>query len=303
MYESMTKKQRKIIAKTFILACLFVFSFSFVHSAFAQPLVPCGIGAGNADCTLCHLVVGFKNIYDYLLYVVLFPATVLVIVIAGIMYMVSSGNKGMLEKAKTAFTYSLAALVLALTAWLIINATLNALGFKNAGSWYNFTCDTTQSKDAGTTGVGGATLPGSSGIPSGSGSAGTGVVSSGNKTLDQLAQYMKENTVYNSNRAGWVNGTFYGDCSSFTQEFWKEAYGVDPGGSTPVQLAGAEKNVDMSTLKPGDLLITSGGGPNGMHSVIYMGNGMVLENVGTGKDVRYDTIRSSEIYGVRRAPG
>lgn len=180
MYESMKKTENKIIIKIFVLFCLLIFSFSFVSSAFAQSLVPCGLN-GAADCTLCHLVLGFKNIYDYLLYVVLFPATVLVIVVAGIMYMVSSGNKGMIDKAKSAFTYALTALILALVAWLLINATLNALGFKNAGNWWNFTCDTTQTTGPGTLGTGGATLPATPGQNTGTPNGNCGGIStSGN---------------------------------------------------------------------------------------------------------------------------
>ena len=117
-------------------------------------LVPC-----TDDCTLCHLVLGFKNIYDYLL-TLLLVATTLVVVVAGVMYMVSSGNKGMLDKAKAALTYAITAMILALVAWLIINTTLNALGYNNAGNWWTFTCDTTQSAPQASTGAGGSTLPG-----------------------------------------------------------------------------------------------------------------------------------------------
>lgn len=153
----MKETKNKIFAKSFFLLCLLIFSFFVAFKANAQ-LVPCGIGPGNADCTLCHLVLGFKNIYDYLLEILL-AATTLVVVVAGIIYMVSSGSKGMIDKAKSALTYALTAMILALTAWLIINATLNALGFRNAGSWYNFTCDTTQTQGP-TGGTGGGTLPG-----------------------------------------------------------------------------------------------------------------------------------------------
>lgn len=137
-------------------------------------LVPC-----TDDCTLCHLVLGFKNIYDYLL-VLLLSATTLVVVAAGVMYMVSSGDKGMIDKAKSALTYALTAMILALVAWLIINATLSALGYTKVGSWYNFTCDTTQTKGP-TGGTGGGTLPGTPGQNTGTPNGNCGGIStSGN---------------------------------------------------------------------------------------------------------------------------
>ena len=138
----MKKTENEIIAKIFILSFLLIISFSIVSSAFAaDALVPCGL-EGKADCTLCHLVIGFNNIYNYLL-AILLAATTLVVVVAGVMYMVSSGDKGMIEKAKSALTYALTAMILALTAWLIINATLSALGYTKVSNWWTFSCDTT----------------------------------------------------------------------------------------------------------------------------------------------------------------
>jgi hypothetical protein len=157
------QNKNKNFLKSFIFSCLLIFSFGLALNASAT-LVPCGVGAGNANCTLCHLVLGFKNIYDYLLYVILLPGTILVVVIAGIMYMVSSGNKGLLERAKSALMYAITAMVLALLAWLIINTVLNALGYNKSGSWWTFTCDTTQTQGP-TGGTGGGTLPGGATLP------------------------------------------------------------------------------------------------------------------------------------------
>jgi hypothetical protein len=153
----MKKTKAKNKYEIFFLLIILFSSFFVVRGVHAQ-LVPCGIGEGNADCTLCHLVIGFQNIYTYLLEL-LFVATTVTIVAAGIVYMVSSGSKALVEKAKSILVYALTAIILALTAWLIINATLNALGYKNAGNWWTFTCDTTQTKSNGNLSTG-VTLPG-----------------------------------------------------------------------------------------------------------------------------------------------
>jgi hypothetical protein len=236
------------INKTKKYVFLILLSFFVVSSAHAQ-LVPCGIGAGNANCTLCHLVIGFKNIYDYLLEILLVCTTV-VIVAAGIMYMVSSGSKGMIEKAKSAFTYALTAMILALVAWLIINATLNALGYRNAGNWWTFTCDTTQSKSAGTLGAGGATLPGnqSGKVANLTGRGCAGVV--------QNAKEMVGMNYSQANR----DGASSADCSSVAYRSYQAA-----GCNLPTGNSGAYYSMgkdfssgQQSFLNAGDLLIRQG---------------------------------------------
>lgn len=149
------KLSLKIFALCFVLLGILFFS---LQGAKAFSLVPCDTSEYPQPCTLCHLVIGFKNIFDYLISS-LFVVFTLGVVIAGIFYMVSSGSKTLVEKAKTALTYSLMGAVIALTSWLLVNAVLHALGYKSVGSWYNFTCDTTPSTGPGTTGAGGATLP------------------------------------------------------------------------------------------------------------------------------------------------
>ncbi len=272
-------------------------------------LVPC-----DQDCTLCHIVVGFKRIFDWLMGL-LFVATMLVITISGVFYMVSTGSKSIMDKAKKALTYALTAFVLGMACWLIINIIMIMLGFQNptGGNWWEFTCDTTQTQGAAqNTGV----LGGGSGSGSGAGAGGgtggkitgTGLVSSGNATLDQVAQNLKDKTVYRGSKGGWIDGVFYADCSSWTQEFSKEAYGWDPGGTTAEQLKNAQRDAngslitDVNSLKPGDVVVTTGGGATGRHSNIYMGNGMVVSNQGTGLDVRTSPLKEEKILGIVKAP-
>ena len=145
----MKKTKLKIFLKSFLLSGLLIYGLSLMRDVFAaDALVPCGLG-GAADCTLCHLVIGVNNIFNYLLYTILFPLFTLGIVISGVLYMVSRGSKPLIEKAKKAFTYSLAAALIALCSWLLVNAILHALGYKNAGGWSTYTCDTTQTSGPG----------------------------------------------------------------------------------------------------------------------------------------------------------
>jgi hypothetical protein len=238
-------------------------------------LVPC-----TDDCTLCHLVLGFKNIYDYLL-VLLLSATTLVVVVAGVMYMVSSGDKGMIDKAKSALTYALTAMILALVAWLIINATLNALGYNKSGSWYNFTCDTTQTKGP-TGGTGGGTLPGTQGAGGGSGS----YIPSGNldpKTQEVLKNYMTMNG-WSYGERSVANGS--GDCFSTTSRAWELSGLKDLDHQKWETWDG-----NLSSIKPGDVIQI----PN-VHTALVMEDGKTsLASTKTGIGVYPDGLNQNII--------
>jgi hypothetical protein len=255
----MNKIKNKIFVKSFFLPCLLLLSFLVVFKVNAA-LVPCGLN-GSADCTLCHLVLGFKNIYDYLLGLLL-AATTLVIVVAGVMYMVSSGAKGMIDKAKSALTYALTAMILGLLAWLIINTVLNALGFNNAGSWWTFTCDTVQTQGPTTMGSGGATLPGNSGTGTG-GKSGSGVGSyKSSGTLDPKTQKVIDmyiDTQCDKKYGGAVN------CYSTTSAAYTLAGlpSLDNLGSMWQKWDG-----DINSIKPGDVIQI----PN-VHTALVLENG------------------------------
>jgi hypothetical protein len=156
----------KNFKKLFLLQILIFFGFFFTINYASAALVPCGLN-GAADCTLCHIVIGFKNIFDWLMGL-LFVTTMLVITISGVFYMVSTGSKTMMDKAKKALTYALTAFVIGMGCWLLINIIMTMVGFQNptGGNWWEFTCDTTQTQGATPSTV-------STGTGSGSGSTGT----------------------------------------------------------------------------------------------------------------------------------
>lgn len=155
---------------TLILAAVICANFAiFLSPASAQVstpapiwtgLVPCGRNEGTAaetaPCTLCHLVVGFQRLVQYGMYMVVTLALV-GIFFAGVMYIVSSGDEGMMTQAKGFLKVSLIGFSVVIGAWLIVNVTMWILGAKEASdeggtlginieSWNKFTCDTTQSR-------------------------------------------------------------------------------------------------------------------------------------------------------------
>lgn len=151
---------------------------SFVSADVSTPapiwtgVVPCGRNSDDpktsedesAPCTLCHLVVGFQRLVQYGMYMVVTLALV-GIFCAGVMYIVSSGDEGMMTQAKGFLKVSLIGFSVVIGAWLIVNVTMWVLGAKegsneggtlgiNIESWNKFTCDTKSSQ-----GTGGMTSP------------------------------------------------------------------------------------------------------------------------------------------------
>jgi len=83
---------------------------------------------------------GIKRIFDYLMTLLAIVAT-LFIVIAGIAYIVSAGNKNLMDWAKKALMYALIGLALYLCSWLIVSSILTAMGYNRTG-WSTFDCET-----------------------------------------------------------------------------------------------------------------------------------------------------------------
>lgn len=245
--------------KTLLLSIILLLLIIPLKAALADGLVPC-----TDECTLCHLVLGIKNIFDFLLKLLL-AACLLGITIAGVLYMVSAGSKDLIEKAKKAFTSSIIALVLLLCSWLIVNAVMNALGFNQAGSWSSFTCDTTQTVAP--------TLATGAGAGAGAGGNRTPMPTDGSKIANSLQKY--SNVIYGQN--GY-------DCSKYIQSLCIDSMGWDPGRSTEEH----QKNsipFDQSQLVNGTVL-TSSNGHGGRHAAFYYdGNIYHLGNTGENPKV------------------
>lgn len=185
-------KQKAIYCLLFLILAGVLFSAIPAYAAvtLAAPtwkgIVPCGRYSEGIDdsgnwqaagedisktCTLCHLIVGIDRIIQYGQWI-LITVGVVAIFIAGIIYIISSGNPGLMEKAKKFLTAALIGFTVVLASWLIINVlitwVMNAkpgLGIENtidssgAIVWNDFTCSTES--------VSGGPTSGGSGTPGG----------------------------------------------------------------------------------------------------------------------------------------
>jgi hypothetical protein len=112
-------------------------------------LVPCG--GQNDPCTLCHFIIGFQNLINYGLWIVIAMAFV-AIFFAGVTYIVSTGDESLMNKAKGFLKSSLIGFLLVAGAWMIVNTTLRVISQSDnynilniqgsSANWYTFTCST-----------------------------------------------------------------------------------------------------------------------------------------------------------------
>ncbi|MFA6047408.1 MAG: pilin [Parcubacteria group bacterium] len=113
-------------------------------------IVPCG-KSGGKPCTICHLIQGIQNLVNWGKSI-LITVAIVGIVIAGLIYMMSSGSEAMITTAKNCFKASIVGFAITLAAWLAINTILltiltassNEVGTV-VGKWNVITCDTTSS--------------------------------------------------------------------------------------------------------------------------------------------------------------
>ena len=94
----------------------------------AATIIPCD----GVDCEFSDLVVLAQNIIDYLLFYIAMPLAAVTFAIAGFMLMFAKGNESKVTMAKSIFWYVLWGLVVALSAWLVVEAIASALGIDRA---------------------------------------------------------------------------------------------------------------------------------------------------------------------------
>lgn len=128
---------------SFLLFAMIV-SFIFPFSVDAA-LVPCGKKSDSGMCTLCDLIVGIKGIIDYGFKIMVIVAIAMV-TIAGITYIISAGDEGMMGTAKNLLKNTLIGFAVILGAWLMINTVMWVIGTKGdlgigVTGWSTFTCN------------------------------------------------------------------------------------------------------------------------------------------------------------------
>lgn len=118
-------------------------------------IITCG-RPGQRMCTLCNLIEGLNNIIHYLRSVAIGFA-LLAMSIGGVMYVISSGDKGMIDKGKGIMKNAAIGFVIIFASFLIIDTTINYIGSKkdangvptfgmNITGWGKFDCNASSNR-------------------------------------------------------------------------------------------------------------------------------------------------------------
>lgn len=145
--------------KRFLCITLFLLGAVFSpspSSAEAAGFIPCGNNSGSpaeqAPCTVCHVIVGGNGLIKWGLGIMTVVALTMLFAMA-VLYVVSAGDQGLMQTAKSGIKAGLIGFAVMLSAWLIVNIVLTVLadtttsgkplfGLVQNGA-FNFSCDTT----------------------------------------------------------------------------------------------------------------------------------------------------------------
>jgi len=108
--------------------------FNLAHAA-GSSVVSCT----GSDCTLCSLLETVSNVYNFFLGVSCAVAA-LALIIAGVNYLLNGGDWSRLQKSKYILKSGLIGFGLVLLGWVVIQSVIKAVGFENAGGWWQFQC-------------------------------------------------------------------------------------------------------------------------------------------------------------------
>ncbi len=95
-------------------------------------IVPCG-DAGEPKCDVCHFILLGFNIITFFRNI-LIVACIVIITIAGVIYIVSAGNQAMITKAKDALKYALLGVLIILVGWVVVTFVIRSVALDENGA-------------------------------------------------------------------------------------------------------------------------------------------------------------------------
>ena len=114
--------------------------FAFAADVPDEGLVPCGNdktnNTVNNPCTFNDLVTLAQTVINFLIFKIAAPLAAVMFIWAGFLYLTAAGNEGQVKKAHELFWAVFIGIVIALAAWLLVNAVLTF--FLGEDSIFNF---------------------------------------------------------------------------------------------------------------------------------------------------------------------
>lgn len=87
-------------------------------------LIPC---SGGSSCDFVALIELIKNVINFMMFKLALPLAAISFAVAGIMMLTAGGSTDKIKQAKDIFWYVFVGIVIALSAWLIVNAITSVL--------------------------------------------------------------------------------------------------------------------------------------------------------------------------------
>lgn len=128
------------------LFCLLLIPFIAQADSSWWPLVQCGGGPPQPDCTLCDLLELAQRVLHFAIQMA-FLIIVIFIVYGGFRWIFSVGKEENIREGQRIITNAIVGLIIILCAWLIVNTVfwfIVQVGFSSdyyTGTWYNIECD------------------------------------------------------------------------------------------------------------------------------------------------------------------
>ncbi len=145
---------KKIFLTTFLVFLLFSLNPISVQAICEGPLVPCG-RPGKPACNLCHIFELLNNILKFFLTCLVPITVVLMITIAGFMFIVAhfggaemlageqKGGPALLSQGKKAITAVVIGFIIIFASWVFLNTFLTAIGiaeWTGLEAWWEIKC-------------------------------------------------------------------------------------------------------------------------------------------------------------------
>jgi len=119
----MKKKKIKLKKAAVVIFALF---FIVPFAVSAQGLVPCG-GETQPACDFNYFIQLIQNVIQFLMFTVAMPLAAVLFAWAGIMMLTAGGSEDKIKQAKEIFWWVFVGILIALSAWLVVNAITSAL--------------------------------------------------------------------------------------------------------------------------------------------------------------------------------
>ena len=116
----------KILFIIYLFIVILIGSSSVNAGFVTDPIVPCG-GSGQSSCTLCYLWKLASNIINFISFNLAIPIATLLFVVAGVIFLTSSGNEQRVSLAKSIFTNVVIGLLIVFCSWLLIDTLMKTL--------------------------------------------------------------------------------------------------------------------------------------------------------------------------------